>query len=186
VTRRSLFAALPAAAGFALPERRIVVRLDGGLSHTDTLDLRVGPWTPRWFDPVQRGGVQFPRGLMPGLAGWLDHAAFIRGVRASTTNHEFAREGSTADYRLDGWDHHAAIYEPDALLASCRKLDRLVCSLLDSADHRTVVVVESEFGRTGGPLTAKGGRDHDLTHAVAMFGRGISGPLVRTEPDRAG
>jgi hypothetical protein len=46
----------------------IFILLPGAPSHTDTFDLKVGPWTPAAFAPTTMDGVDFPASLFPTLA----------------------------------------------------------------------------------------------------------------------
>jgi len=70
----------------------IFVFLTGGISQIDTFDLKVGPWTPRAFEPTPFGGVLFPRGLLPVLAGRLDDTVLMRSVRSWAEEHALARQ----------------------------------------------------------------------------------------------
>lgn len=65
----------------------IFVLMAGGPSHTDTFDLKEGPWMPAEFDPTTYGEIRFPRGLMPAIAGHLDSIVLLRSVRAWTVVH---------------------------------------------------------------------------------------------------
>src|SRR6185369_9741691 len=46
----------------------IFVLCTGAPSQQDTLDLRVGPWTPANFAPTTINGIDWPAGLLPNLA----------------------------------------------------------------------------------------------------------------------
>jgi hypothetical protein len=69
----------------------IFILLTGAPSHTDTFDLKEGAWTPSYFNPTSFGGLRFPQGLMPNLAGQLDSITFVRSVRAWATAHGLAQ-----------------------------------------------------------------------------------------------
>ncbi len=69
----------------------VFVLMSGGPSHTDTFDLKPGPWMPASFQPTRYGDILFPRGLFPKLAGQIDSLAFLRSVRAWNTVHELSR-----------------------------------------------------------------------------------------------
>lgn len=69
----------------------IFVLLSGGPSHIDTFDFKEGEWTPSFFEPETYGGIRWPRGLMPNLAGQMDSIALLRSVKAWAAVHELAR-----------------------------------------------------------------------------------------------
>lgn len=92
-----------------------------------------------------------------------------------------------------GWDHHSDIYDKQAaqsLYAQCGEFDpafgALMTDLATTAGatagktllDETLVVVIGEFGRTTGPLTGQGGRDHYLRFASVMAGGGVKGGRV--------
>src|SRR5262245_40100390 len=58
-------------------------------SQADTLDLRVGPWTPQDFAPTTINGVDWPAGLLPNLAGQLSLGRFsiIRSCQSTALVH---------------------------------------------------------------------------------------------------
>jgi Protein of unknown function (DUF1501) len=60
----------------------IFILMAGAPSHTDTFDLKEGPWTPSTFNPTSYGDVRWPQGLMPQLATQLDSVALLRSVYA--------------------------------------------------------------------------------------------------------
>ncbi len=70
----------------------VFVFLSGGISQVDTFDLKVGPWTPRNFDPTHFRGIHFPRGLLPVLSEALDDIVLIRSVRSWAEEHSLARQ----------------------------------------------------------------------------------------------
>src|SRR5215467_3406857 len=65
----------------------IFILMAGAPSHTDTFDLKEGPWTPSSFNPTSYGDVRFPQGLMPTLAGQMDSLVFARSVVAWAVAH---------------------------------------------------------------------------------------------------
>ncbi|BDC52214.1 hypothetical protein F183_A45290 [Bryobacterales bacterium F-183] len=69
----------------------IFILLAGAASHVDTFDLKVGSWTPAYFNPTSYNGVLFPQGLMPKIAEQMDSIALVRSVRAWATAHEVAQ-----------------------------------------------------------------------------------------------
>src|SRR2546423_2739617 len=69
----------------------IFILLTGAPSHTDTFDLKEGPWTPSFMAPATFGDVRFPQGLMPKIADQLDSVAFLRNIRAWNTAHPLAQ-----------------------------------------------------------------------------------------------
>ncbi len=86
--------------------------------------------------------------------------------------------------RQGGWDTHQNMfdrgYAPN-MYQLCNDLDRglgaLVADLKASGDfNQTLIVIMGEFGRTPGPLNARGGRDHHkFAMSVAMLGGGVKG-----------
>ena len=268
----------------------IFVLMDGAPSHTDTFDLKEGPWTPSYFDPISYRDLRFPRGLMPKLTDHLESVALVRNLRAPSASHPVAREwlqtgsdplsggatphmgtvvsrksglhtvpafvsmnaagapgtsgqpaahqpfycspdgcgsdfpglhraltfdratqaryGATAfgnacaaarnlagaDFGTrfiqithSGWDHHEDLYP--RLRQTAREFDAGLGELIadlrrDGTFHSTLIVAVGEFGRTGGPLNASGGRDHALTHAALVAGGGVRGGRALGSTDR--
>lgn len=80
----------------------------------------------------------------------------------------------------DGWDMHQNIYAAGTLPAKAKILDGAVSGLLNDLKSYglyddTLVVMCGEFGRTVGPLTAAGGRDHWPQMFSFFAGGGIKG-----------
>ena len=69
----------------------IFVLMSGGPSHSDTFDLKEGPWTPSYFRPASYDDIRWPQGIMPKLAEQLDAISVVRSVRAWAAVHELAR-----------------------------------------------------------------------------------------------
>jgi len=69
----------------------IFILLAGAPSHSDTFDLKAGPWTPESFAPTSYGDIRFPQGLMPQLAERLGDLALVRSVRAWALVHSLAQ-----------------------------------------------------------------------------------------------
>lgn len=65
--------------------------MSGGASHTDTFDLKEGPWLPASFRPNSFNGVRLAEGLLPKIAAELDSVAFVRSVRSWAAVHELAQ-----------------------------------------------------------------------------------------------
>src|SRR6185436_12172231 len=67
----------------------IFVLLPGAPSQSDTLDLRVGPWTPQNFAPTTINGIDWPAGLLPNLATQLSLSRFsiIRSCQSTALVH---------------------------------------------------------------------------------------------------
>lgn len=80
-----------AATPIAKVKNVIFIQMNGGASHTDTFDLKEGPWTPTNFTPESYQGLRWPRGLMPRLAEQMDSIAVVRSVRSWAAVHELAR-----------------------------------------------------------------------------------------------
>jgi hypothetical protein len=61
----------------------------GAPSHVDTLDLRVGPWTPADFTPTTINGIDWPNGLLPNLGAQLSANRFsiIRSCQSNALVH---------------------------------------------------------------------------------------------------
>jgi hypothetical protein len=66
----------------------LFVFLPGAPSQVDTWDLKEGAWTPPDFAPTSyEGGLRFPQGLLPKLAGALPDLAIVRSLKASALVH---------------------------------------------------------------------------------------------------
>ena len=92
---------------------------------------------------------------------------------------------------FDGWDHHAGIYDERNLVHMAREFDRGFGRLLARLHgartlDSTLVVAAGEFGRKGGPLNRRAGRDHSLTHTIVLAGAGIQGPRIIGATDGSG
>jgi Protein of unknown function (DUF1501) len=101
---------------------------------------------------------------------------------------------------LGGWDHHTNIYGKSgtSLFTQMKIFDPGYAALLaDLAAtpgstpgktllDETMVVVLGEFGRTVGPLTVQGGRDHFLRMSMAFAGGGVRGGTVIGSTDDTG
>jgi len=65
----------------------ILIFLEGGASHTDLWDLKVGPWTPAALDATSYGEIRWPRGYLPRTADHLGKLAFVRSGLAWVAVH---------------------------------------------------------------------------------------------------
>src|SRR5262245_42626572 len=65
----------------------IFILLPGAPSHTDTFDLKVGPWTPPAFAPTTMDGVDFPAGLFPTLASQWSRLGLVRSCQSNGLVH---------------------------------------------------------------------------------------------------
>src|SRR5262245_19824428 len=65
----------------------IFIQLAGAPSQVDTFDLKVGPWTPENFAPATLNGVDFPAGLLPGLASQAERFSVVRSCQSSALVH---------------------------------------------------------------------------------------------------
>src|SRR5438132_11338849 len=67
----------------------IFVLRPGAPSQIDTLDLRVGAWTPANFAPTTINGIDWPNGLLPNLGGQLSLSQFsiIRSCQSPALVH---------------------------------------------------------------------------------------------------
>ncbi len=90
---------------------------------------------------------------------------------------------------LGGWDNHQNIYQPAGIYRPASQLDSGLANLIAdlaaspgslgrSRLDETLIVVKGEFGRTVGPLTARGGRDHYFPHFTLFAGGGVKGGRV--------
>ena len=89
---------------------------------------------------------------------------------------------------LGSWDMHQDIYgaqnpKGNNLFTMCPQFDSGMGALLDDLQasgllSSTLVVMAGEFGRTVGPVTAAGGRDHLLQQSVVFAGGGIHGGKI--------
>ena len=70
----------------------IFILMGGGPSHSDTFDLKEGPWTPAAMRPTSYDGVRFPQGLMPKLAEQMDSIVLARSVRSWVAVHNLGRD----------------------------------------------------------------------------------------------
>jgi uncharacterized protein (DUF1501 family) len=95
----------------------------------------------------------------------------------------------------NGWDTHADMFNraaPTNMYTLTRDLDTAVGTLVEdlkaSGDFaETLIVLMGEFGRTPGPLNARGGRDHHRdAMSVVMMGGGIRGGKVIGATDAIG
>src|SRR5262245_44281811 len=79
----------PQATVLSTAKNVIFILLAGAPSQVDTLDLKVGSWTPANFTPNTINGIDFPEGLLPNLAGQLNLSRFsiIRSCQSSALVH---------------------------------------------------------------------------------------------------
>jgi hypothetical protein len=94
------------------------------------------------------------------------------------------------------WDMHQDIYgqqnpKGNNLYTMGKPLDDGVGALLDDLKSSgmlqdTLVVMVGEFGRTVGPVTAAGGRDHWLQQSILFAGGGVNGGKVLGATDALG
>jgi len=96
---------------------------------------------------------------------------------------------------LDGWDHHSQIYDRNSqssLYARAqRDLDPALGALLGDLTamnlmDETLVVILGEFGRSVGPPTNGGGRDHLLRNSFVFAGGGTRGGRAIGQTDALG
>lgn len=91
------------------------------------------------------------------------------------------------------WDMHQDIYwlqnpKGNNLYTMGKPLDDGVGALLDDLKatgmlEDTLVVMVGEFGRTVGPVTAAGGRDHWVQQSIVFAGGGVKGGKVLHSTD---
>ena len=97
---------------------------------------------------------------------------------------------------LGNWDMHQDIYglqnaTGNNLFTLCPQLDNGLGALLTDLQssgllNETLVVMAGEFGRTTGPVTPAGGRDHLLQQTVVFAGAGVHGGKVIGATNAAG
>ena len=97
---------------------------------------------------------------------------------------------------LGSWDMHQDIYgaqnpKGNNLFTMSPQLDNGVGALLADLQatglfDSTLVVMGGEFGRTTGPVTAAGGRDHLLQQSVIFAGAGVTGGKIIGATNAAG
>ena len=66
----------------------VFVNMQGGPSHTDTFDLKEGPWLPAAMNATPYDGMLFPQGAFPKLAENIDKIALLRAVRSWVAVHD--------------------------------------------------------------------------------------------------
>jgi hypothetical protein len=89
---------------------------------------------------------------------------------------------------IGGWDMHQDIYglanpKDTNLFTLCPSFDNGVGALLGDLQasgllNETLVIMAGEFGRTVGPVTPAGGRDHLIQQSVIFAGAGVTGGKV--------
>ncbi|HEY8711887.1 MAG TPA: DUF1501 domain-containing protein [Thermoanaerobaculia bacterium] len=128
-----------------------------------------------------------------GATNFGDSLLVARNVIASDRGARFIQ------VTFGGWDHHSNIYGKtgNSLYSQCKPLDDGMGALLtDLATtpgtsgsmllDETLVVIIGEFGRTTGPITANGGRDHYLRMSAVFAGGGVRGGHVMGVTDQVG
>src|SRR6185369_5070430 len=70
-------------------KKAIFIMMPGAPSQTDTLDLKVGSWTPASFAPTTINGADWPSGLLPNLGAQFSANRFsvIRSCQSSALVH---------------------------------------------------------------------------------------------------
>ncbi|HKO55457.1 MAG TPA: DUF1501 domain-containing protein [Thermoanaerobaculia bacterium] len=69
----------------------ILIFLSGAPSHSDTWDLKEGPWTPKSFAPTDYGEIRWPQGLMPKTAEHVGKLGIIRTALSWAAVHDLAQ-----------------------------------------------------------------------------------------------
>ncbi|PYQ26447.1 MAG: hypothetical protein DMF56_24520 [Acidobacteria bacterium] len=102
---------------------------------------------------------------------------------------------------LGGWDHHSDIYNKAAaqsIYTQSKQLDDALGALFTDLSttaganpgktllDETFIVILGEFGRTPGPLTNQGGRDHFLRNSYVFAGGGVKGGRIIGKTDAVG
>jgi len=92
----------------------------------------------------------------------------------------------------DGWDMHSSIYAGGGSIQTRFKIidDGLSALINDLKANglfdKTLIVMYGEFGRTVGPITAQGGRDHWAQQFCFFAGGGIKGGQGLGQSDAQG
>ena len=93
-----------------------------------------------------------------------------------------ANQGSRAIMiRLGGWDNHSNIYgvdTPTGIFSPAKTFDNALAALLSDLTAsgllgETLIAAGGEFGRTPGPVSGAGGRDHYLQQTFLLMGGGV-------------
>ena len=92
---------------------------------------------------------------------------------------------------LGSWDHHQNIYDANNLPRMTAQFDNAFAALIDDLKasgqfNETLIVVQGEFGRTTGAITAAAGRDHLLQQFVLFAGAGVRGGRTLGATNAAG
>jgi Protein of unknown function (DUF1501) len=92
---------------------------------------------------------------------------------------------------LGSWDHHQNIYDAANLPRMATQFDNAFAAMIDDLKasgqfNETLIVVQGEFGRTVGPITAQAGRDHFLQQFVLFAGAGVKGGRALGATNAAG
>jgi hypothetical protein len=97
---------------------------------------------------------------------------------------------------LGNWDMHQDIYglqnpKGNNLFTLCPQFDNGVGALLGDLESSgllgsTLVVMAGEFGRTTGPVTPAGGRDHLVQQSIVFAGGGVKGGKILGATNAAG
>ena len=129
-----------------------------------------------------------------GTTNFGDSLIVARNVLASNKGARFVQ------VTFGGWDHHSNIYGKtgNSLYSQGKTLDDGMGALFSDLMtmpgatagktllDETLVVIIGEFGRTTGPLTANGGRDHNLRMSAVFAGGGIRGGHAIGKTDAVG
>lgn len=128
-----------------------------------------------------------------GATGFGDSMVVARNLVAADRGARFIQ------VTLGGWDHHNNIYGTtgNTIYSQCKTLDGAMGALLTDLSttagssgkmllDETLVVIIGEFGRTTGPLTNNGGRDHFLRMSAVFAGGGIRGGHAMGTTDDVG
>lgn len=136
------------------------------------------------YNPVVQKGFSFTTAdsLRYGSTGFGNACLIAKQVLAANQGTRFIQ------ITLGSWDMHQDIYgaqnpKGNNLFTMCPQLDNGVGSLLSDLAasgllSSTLVVLAGEFGRTVGPVTPAGGRDHLLQQSIVFAGAGVHGGKV--------
>jgi hypothetical protein len=97
---------------------------------------------------------------------------------------------------VGNWDMHQDIYgaqnpKGNNLFTLCPSLDNGISAMVSDLDQagllsQTLIVLAGEFGRTVGPVTPAGGRDHLNQQSIVFMGGGVKGGKILGATDATG
>jgi uncharacterized protein (DUF1501 family) len=141
----------------------VFVFLEGGPSHADTFDLKVGSWTPESLGAADTGSSigMWPYGLMPSLGDRLGRVAVVRSLHHRELVHQRARFVTQSGHNVN-----------PALAAETPHLGAVVAYELEN--QRRAGDPMPSFLALGGVSVGTGFLPADLTPFDPMAGGGVA------------